>query len=245
MNSVPSLRKDRINLLKSFLEKYDIAQNLNFNNIKFRPKAKRTTGFGIDITTPEYTPLRVHLAVDSSISSSTGYNIFAPFDFSSSEYKENYLTFGTLLILYTNFGFQLRIAHIAPNNFSSKEMLERVRNKKAISANELIADCGSAGLSFGRHAHVELVSNENSFCILDDILEKKFSKGHLYHSYTDQSVQRYCDIAGLSFEEGISLYKKEYKKRSIQIVNDKLAYRVDYLTRKNRMFYNSMAVFGM
>lgn len=234
----------RADLLKEFLEKYDPSHSLSFNNVKFRPGAKRTTGFGIDTTTTQYTPLRLHLAIDSAKSNSTGYKIFAPFDISRTEYFDDYPSFGTLLILYTDYGFQIRIAHIEEKNFDLGT-IKRVRNNDSFNAGEFIADCGNAGLSFGIHAHVEVVSNENDFTILDDILLEKYSKADLYKNYTDKEIQDYIDSASLDSKKGWELYQYEYKRRKIKIINDYLGYRVDYHTQEDRMFYSSMAIFGM
>lgn len=236
----------RATLLQEFLYHYDSGHSLSFNDVKFRPGAKRTTGFGIDTTTTQYTKLRIHLAIDSARSNSTGYKIFAPFEIVKTEYLEDYLNFGTLLLLYTRYGFHIRIAHIAPEDFSSPENLEKARAGEGFKASEYIADCGEAGLSFGKHAHVEVVSNENDFTILDDILKEKYGESEsLYKNYSDEEIQGYLDSASLDSKEGWDLYEKEYSKRRMKILNDYIGYRRDYYTGEDRMFYNSMAIFGM
>lgn len=237
-------KENRKAKLKEFLCTYDTGHNLSFNNVKFRPGAKRTTGFGIDITTTQYTPLRLHLAIDSARSNSTGYKIFAPFEIEKTEYMEDYGSFGTLLFLHTSYDFHIRIAHMAPKDFTEKN-LERVRSGDSFKAGEFIGECGNAGLSFGRHAHVEVVSDRNEFTILDDILEEKFRDKNLYKSYTDSQVQDYIDSSSVDNEEGWELYEKEKDKRGVNIVNQYLCYRWDYHYQAMRTFYNSMALFGM
>lgn len=234
----------REGLLREFLEKYDPSHSLSFNNVKFRPGAKRTTGFGIDTTTTQYTPLRLHLAIDSARSNSTGYKIFAPFDIERTEYHMDYSSFGTLLFLYTKYGFHIRIAHIERDTFGV-ESWNRIENGAGYRAGDFIAECGNAGLSFGKHAHVEVVSNDNDFTILDDILKEKFQDSNMYKNYTEDQIRQRIESAGLDSKEGWELYEYEYRRRKIKIINDYIGYRVDYHTGEDRMFYNSMAVFGM
>lgn len=236
--------EERKDLLKEFLEKYDPSHSLSFNGVKFRPGAKRTTGFGIDTTTTQYTPLRIHLAIDSARSNSTGYKIFAPFDIERTEYYFDYGSFGTLLFLYTKYGFHIRIAHIEKTSFGF-ESWKRIESEKGYAAGEFIAECGNEGLSFGRHAHVEIVSNGNEFTILDDIIKEKFQNPNMYNNYSEEQINQVIDSSGLDRIEGWKLYESEYKRRKIKILNDYIGYRVDYHTQEDRMFYNSMAVFGM
>ena len=237
-------KEERKELLHDFLNKYDPAHNLSFNGVKFRPGAKRTVGFGIDTVTTQYTKLRIHLAIDSGRSNSTGLKLFCPFDVDRTEFLEDYLTFGTMLFLYTNYGFHVRIAHIELDGFAPG-MLDRVRKGKSIKAGELIGDVGNAGLSFGAHAHTEIVSNENEFTILDDILEEKYDRTIVHKNYTEDQVNSYLDGASIPREEGWKMYEEEYTRRRLKIVNDYIGYRTDYFTGKERMFYSSMAVFGM
>jgi len=241
MNTNPETRKE---LLKKFLCTYDTGHNLSFNNVKFRPAAKRTTGFGIDTTTTQYTPLRIHVAIDSARSNSTGYKIFAPFEIDRTEYLEDYSSFGTLLFLHTPYDFHIRIAHMETKNFS-EENLERVRSGDSFKAKELIGECGEAGLSFGRHAHVEIVSDKNDFTILDDILAEKFDDIDPYDSYSEEQIQTFIDNTSVESEKGWELYNKESERRGVKILNQYLSYRWDYHYQEMRTFYSSMALFGM
>jgi len=236
--------EERSELLHDFLNKYDPSHSLSFNSVKFRPGAKRTTGFGIDTTTPQYTPLRLHLAIDSARSNTSGYKIFAPFDISKTEYHFDYSSFGTLLFLYTDYGFHIRIAHINRDTFGVGSW-SRIEKGGGYEAGEFIAECGEVGLSFGRHAHVEIVSNDNGFTILDDILKEKFEDPNLYKNYTNEQINTQIVNAGIDKKFGWDLYEKEYRRRRIKIINDYIGFRIDYHTNEDRMFYNSMAVFGI
>lgn len=235
----------RREMLLGFLNEYDKSHNLTFNSITFRPGAKRTTPFGIDVTTPDYVPLRIHLAIDSSYSPRTDYKIFNPFQTEKTEYIDNYGSFGSLLFLYTPFDFHIRIAHMDKSDFASKELFENIISKEPLRVGVLIGNCGNKALSFGKHAHVEIVSNSEEKTILNDILEEKYGKIDSEKNYSDSEINEFSSLAGISDSQGKDLYEAEILKRKIIFVNDRMAKRIDYHTGKVRYFYSSMALFGM
>jgi len=237
-------QSDRVRGLELFLNQYDPDGDLNFRNVKFRPRAARTTPFGIDITTPEYRKLRIHNAIDSSVSDTTGYKIYAPFEFIKITFLSDYPSFGSLFIGKTSYDFEVRIAHMSVDNLSA-DTKEALEGGMGLSAGTEIGECGNLGASYGRHAHTEIVSSNNGFTILDDILREKVSMFELYQNYTDDQIQDFANQAGITITEAQQLYLEEFRNRRIQIVNPWLCSRVDYLSQQSRFFYNSMALFGM
>ena len=231
------------NPLEELLEIYDPSRDLSFNNVKFRPGAKRTTPFGIDITTPQYTPLRIHDSIDSAWSTTTGYDIYNPFTCIGTEFLDDYISFGSMLILHTSYGFSIRIAHMNYEELTDK-FKEALDKNKPFKAKALIGKCGNKGLSFGKHAHVTVVSDGIKETVLNDILKEKYGKSY-NKSYTTKQINVFIAEAGLSNEEGWKLYNKEVEKRNIYSINNLVLYRKDYLTGEDKYFYSSMALFGM
>ena len=230
--------------LESFLKKYDPGHNLSFNAVKFRPGAARTTPFGIDITTPEYTPLRLHLAVDSGFSSLSQYEIYCPFDMKEVKFHKAYGSFGTLLVLYTHYDFEIRIAHLDPEEFSP-ELKSALDNKTQIKAGSLLGNCGNIGLSFGKHAHTEIVSSSLGLTILNSILEEKFNRDLVYLNYNEKEISNFIEAANIPKIKGKVFYQEEFDRRQIKFINNYQALRTDYHSKEKRIFYSSLALFGM
>lgn len=228
--------------MKELFEKYDTDGNLTFNGVKFRPRATRTTLFGIDTTTPLVSPLRIHLGIDSGKSELTNYEIYNPFEVIKTEYINPYYSFGAILRLFTPYGFELRLMHMRPTDFVP-EVFEKIKNKEGLPAGILIGNCGNYGVGTATHLHLETVSEDEFNGSLNFILLEKY-KDKSNKDYTKSEVLDYINKSGLDEAEGKRLYELEREKRKIILVNDYKAVRVDYHTQKVKTFYNSLALFG-
>ncbi len=239
---------------QDFIKAYNSNPNiLNFDQVKFRPGAARTTPFGIDVTTPSVSPLRIHNAIDSAYSSRSGWEIYVPFDIKSSEYIDPYpnerlqeaFGFGALLFLYTDYGFHLRLAHISRDQISSKT-LRKLNSRKGFQAGEYLCEAGNYGIGTGKHLHLEVVSDDKTSEVLNNVLQMKYEdQNPLTQQYGREQMLDFYDKAGLSTEEGDEAFQKEIDKRGVSFINSFICKRWDYHTRKDVTFYSSMELFGM
>lgn len=258
-NAVPIIhkRKDMVetsSLLHRFLTAYDPEENFRFREVKFRPGAVRTTKFGIDVATPSVSKLRIHPAVDSARSNKNNeeWTLYSPFRLKKAEFIDPYpneelqdaFGFGSLLFLYTPFGFHIRIAHIPKENLD-ETFLSMIQNEEPINAKTFLGYIGNYGKSTGRHAHVECVSNKNEFTILDELLDIKYPNGEHKKDYTEGQLKTFYNQAGLSQSEGNKLYEAERERRGVSLLNNYVCYRYDYHTKGMRTFYNTLDLFGM
>lgn len=241
-------------LLHRFLAAYDPEENFSFREVKFRPGAKRTTKFGVDVDTPSVAKLRIHPAIDSAQSNRKNeeWTLYSPFRLRKAEFIDPYpnkelqdaFGFGSLLFLYTPFGFHLRIAHIPKENLEDT-FLEAINNEEHVNAKEFLGYIGNYGKSTGRHAHVECVSDKREPTILDELLDLKYPNGEHKEDYTKEQLQQFYKQAGLTESEGDKLYQKERERRGVSLLNPYVCFRKDYHTKEMRTFYNTLDLFGM
>lgn len=239
-------------ITKAFLTMYDTAENLQFDTCRYRPKAPFTAPFGLDWT---FGTLRTHMGVDRGYSSSSGYLIFAPFNFEYVSYINPYSSFGSLLFLpVKNTDFALRIAHMEltdisvyyRTNLQSGKMIE-------IYKNEIIGEAGNKGLSVGieivkgkkgAHTHTEIVSDGKCSTILESILTLKVPREELEKEYTEEDIAISAKEHDTSVNEALKQYEKEREKRKIIFLNKYKCVRTDYHTNRLATFYNSVPIFG-
>jgi len=227
-------------MLREFLAKYDVFHNLEFNQIKYRPGAKNISGFGIDTSLFSKKSLRLHIGVDSTWSYQSGYNIYAPFDIIKAEFLENIDNYQSLLILHTEYGFQIRVAFIELN----PQTIEAIKNSKPIKSGSLLGTCSSKGTNLGIHAHTEIVSNESNYTILDEILKEKFDESKINYNYSEKHIISYLNLAGIDISKGLEILNQEIQSLKIELLNNNKCIKIDYLTNQERIFYNSLALFG-
>lgn len=222
-----------------FLKKYG---NLGFDNIKFRPGAPFTCEFGFDDV---FGSFRFHNAVDRGNSGPDPAKnpIYAPF--------EGYLTwisdiadFGSLLLLKTDYDFEVRIAHM--ESISPEAQMYTI-SKSKIPAGTYLGAAGNKGKSTGIHTHTEIVSISKTSCnLLDEILEAKY-KARFRNYYELGNVESYFKDRKLpTGNKTIDQIWKEYRvAKGIINCNQYVCIRRDYLTKEVKTFYNSRALFGM
>lgn len=216
----------------AFLSQYG---GRDFANVKFRPGAGFTSPFGLDNA---FGTLRIHAAIDRGRDKAGKYPIYAPFDIDHYEYIEDYPSFGTLLILHTKHGFQVRIAHIEALAPAFAAM------KRNIPAGVFIADAGEAGLSKGRHTHTEIVSEDVTCSSLDEILAEKYGYINVIEPYTSADVVKYCQENKVPGDPE-KMYRDEWSRRKLFFLNQYVCDRIDYHSGVTRRFYSSKALFGM
>jgi len=239
-------------MIKEFLDKYDPLGDLVFSSLMYRPRASFSTPFGLDNT---FTNLRIHPAIDRGYSPSSSYEIYSPFDMEYTVYASSYWSFGTMTFLtVANADFDMRIAHIGPNDF--KEFIKgslTEKNKKPLKRNVYFADAGNIGTSSGpeivpgkagAHTHTELVSRGEKSSILDYILLKKAGDTAFVKPYTFDDVDAFAVKHGAKPELFRTQYEAELKKRNISFLNQYRCVRKDYHTGFTKTFYNSQVIFG-
>jgi len=237
--------------LELFLDKYDSNKNLKFDKCRFRPNAPFTTKFGLDNT---FKTLRLHPAIDRGYSSTSIYDIYSPFDIEGASFIHPYSSFGSLLFLpVKGADFELRIAHILPEELSSYFKSNLLRGEKVeIPAGNKIGEAGNLGLSSGTeivkgkagaHSHTEIVSLQETSIVLDAILEKKLPKNVINTPYNEGDITLYAYSVNADPIDFINQYSSEMRKRNITFINDYKCVRTDYHTGKVRTFYNSQIIF--
>lgn len=201
--------------------------NLYFPNIVFRKGALFTAHFGLDNT---FNKLRIHSGVDRGKGS-----IYMPFDGTLLFIKDKPDRFGNLLIIRTEYDFEIRIGHI-------KTISDDLLNKP-IKAGTYITEAGSEGLSTGLHTHTEIVSLKDKNLLLDEILFMKY-KDESLKEYTIFELNYYNDRI-LHSDNIMKEYKEQRNIRGITFLNKYKCIRKDYLTNVEKTFYSSYYLFGM
>lgn len=237
----------------SWLENNDSKKNFLFDDVRFRPSASFTSWFGLDNT---FKTLRLHLGIDRGYSPKSEYDLYSPFTISKAQYVEPYGSYGSLLFLpVKDADFELRIAHMKPEDFSIYYKHDAISKKPFdILKSDKIGDAGNLGLSVGTeivkgkagaHTHTEVVSNSDTSEILDYILEQKYTPEFINNAYTDYDITQYAILKEADPDDFIETYDKEIKKRNIVFINSLKCIRIDYHTSTLRTFYSSLALFGM
>jgi len=242
-NRVDQGREEKVTYdIKHLVNTYDINKNLNFDGVVFRPKASRTVGFGIDISTPLF-KLRTHNAVDSGKSSTTGLDIYAPFAITGGEWFPSYGTFGTLLILQTEYDFELRFAHMSEKEVAIMDKLKEGK-EFYLPPKTFIGLCGNEGVGTGAHLHFEIVSKQEKSEILEELLSLKVKEKRDVQ-YSQKEILDLFAKRGLTAQEGFEILNNEKTRRGISFINTHKIIRKDYHTGKTRTFYSSLSCFSM
>lgn len=220
-----------------FLEQYG---GIEFKNVKFRPGQAFTVDFGFDNTFDEF---RIHNAIDrGNKGTEPGANpIYAPFDCYATWIPEADGGFGSQLILLTEYGFEIRIAHM-------EDVEPMVKDSLAMNAaGALLGYAGTKGKSTGIHTHTEIVSTGTTATneMLNSILFEKYGSA-IYNFYGITEAVAYIREHNVAKDlaNPEAAYAREIKKRAIKNLNNFACVRNDYKDGKLRTFYNSQKLFG-
>lgn len=217
--------------------------------MKFRPGAKRTTGFGLDNT---FGRLRIHNAID--IASTKPAYIWAPFFFSHSEYYNEAETktmglgvFGTIAILKVkDADFSMRIMHVATEDWDA-EAMEYFIARGTIFPGEILATHEHiVGKSTGPHIHVEYVSEGKESALLNTLLYEQYNTIPFTEKYSAKYAKQWAGKQGLDEGEAEQDFYKQIDNKKIIRINDYLCQRYDYFTgyTEEKTFYNSYLLFN-
>lgn len=234
-------------LLNEFISKYDINNNLGFDNINYRKGAPITgrfcleEGFRVlDNGELEWGYVRIHSGVDrggGKTYKNTSNVIMAPFDFDSSRFEDfNGKIYGTLVVLISKiYGFEFRIAHMFPDKIL---VIEKLKNNWSIAKDTIIGPTGSYGVGSGVHTHTEVKSLEERAPILEKLLEKKFGT-EIYEEYKPNDIvdfyKKMSKFKDASFEEVFNDFEEQKEKRRCYFANRYLYRYVDFDgTKKTR-----------
>lgn len=209
--------------------------NLDFPAVKFRDGASFTVEFGLDGT---FNTLRLHPAVDRDHGS-----IYAPFRCRARFLPDSPDRFGNLLIMETDYGFDIRVAHMETLDFAFARL---IATGAEIPAGMYVGEAGRAGLVKGidgRHTHTEVVSQTRTCPALDLVMAEKIGPDFLV-PYSDDEVREYCLGQGFATEP-LMAYADQRIRRGITLINDYVCDKIDYLSQRPRRLYSSLALFGM
>ncbi len=226
------LNSDSDNEFYNFSRKYG---GLDFPNVKFRPGSSFTTAFGMDNT---FNELRFHPAIDRGSSTK---EIYAPFDLTHIELNTAGLSvWGIQLKLHTDYGFEVRVAHI---DDLPDDLMYIVKKKLPVKSGTYLCEAGNAGKSTGIHTHTEVVSYLETAPILDKVLFLKFG-GLEKIGYTLNDIVKYLDKEDLN-ENPSGSFSREMDKKRISFINEYVCRRIDYYNNSRSTFYSSQALFNM
>lgn len=218
--------------LDNFLRKYG---GLDFDNVKFRPGAKFTTGFGLDSV---FSQFRVHPAIDRGSAGDSP--IYAPFDLTHIELNDKAMNiWGYQLRLHTLHGFEVRVAHV---EHLPRALKRAIKNNEPVEAGTYLCNASDVGKSTGVHTHTEVVSYGSVNPLLEELLEIKTSTSFIRYYLDD--IKLFLKKIN-STEDPVKAMDAQYNAKKITFLSDHLCRRRDYITGKSCTFYDSQALFGM
>lgn len=260
MNITNSNSKTIRKQLEDFLNLYG---GLEFTKIRFRPGATFTSAFGL---TERYKVIDekviwgypgIHKGVDRARAISIKVEkskkrdpVFVPFDFGSSgfvDYKGH--GYGSIIYLYHQFGFCIRICHMFPDEITIKDQLMK---GYALKTRDYIGPAGTYGFSTGNHTHVEIESwgFEGQWLekceMLDLLLEEKYGS-EVHNNFTkDNIVEIYksCpETNSWNDDKCIKDFEKIKKIKNIEFINE---FKIVYKLKKGlTTYYSSSYLFDM
>lgn len=201
---------------------------LLFPDISFRRDtgAKFSTPFGIDTSTPEVCPIRIHLGTDRR-SGQYG-QVYAPFE--GTFHIEESSDYGTLFRLQVANEFEVRVGHMKLQNIAVRN-----RTDARIKAGELIGLAGSEGKSAGVHTHTEVVSLLGESVLCETILK---AKGLERDFYTPDELKA---LAGPLWPQ----LKDDMTRKGVLAVSPYKIQKLDRWTGMVQIYYDSRALFGI
>lgn len=244
---------------EEFIKKYG---GLNFDKVKFRPGASYTDVFGL---TDRYKKIDgkyvwgypgIHTGTDRGRSQKTinevANPVIVPFDtVSSSIFDDGGKMYGTIVSLFHEEGFVIRICHMYPNEI---ELYDDLKNNRKLKAGTLLGPAGQYGMSQGIHTHTDVESYYNNNYtktspILDALLYMKYGENSLKEISNEEivSIYKICDkTKDWNEEKIINDYNKEVKAwRGILFLN-KYKYVVkDYNNNVVYTRYGTKPLFDM
>lgn len=248
-------------LYDQFMAEYG-DDNFKFENTQFRKGARITCEFGIangyrmEDGKMEWGYVRLHTGVDRAGGGSQSFSwsdspirdiVKSPFDFNRSNFIHyGDRGYGTLVQLFNDkYGFEMRIAHMAPNDFV-KWTLNRVKNKKSIGKNYVLGSAGTYGASSGEHTHTEFLSIDEACETFEILLEEKYGD-KVHKEYTPSEVvklyRKYKHFEDASEREILKDWEEVKKKRKSYFANKYMYRYVDWKGR-NRTRYSSELLFN-
>ena len=241
--------------LKKFL---DPLGGLECPNLKYRPGAQFTSLFGLGeryriIDGKQYWGWPgIHDGVDrggSGVLHQGHQNgIFAPFNFSCSWFVDyNGKDYGSMVFLYHDAGFVVKIAHMYPEKIAIMPLL---KEKKPIPMGTFIGTIGSNGNSTAPHSHTEIeawsLTGWAETCpILDEILFLKFDAeaSHAFNGMDVVSVYRKINKTQTWNNSAIEDFDRLCAEKQIIYINE---YKyIKTKTKGSTTLYSSKALFGM
>lgn len=220
--------------------------------VKFRVGATHTVPFGLDDTfRASGRPLRIHAATDRGTYlrdwETRTFDVFAPFDIARAKLLPSpHSGFGNILRLFVaGADFEIRVMHMRRDDLD-QFVMKLVREGKRIPANTFLGRAGNAGLSVGssggHHTHTEIVSIDRESKLLER-LTREHAPNEMYVDWGRRKIRRWAVSRALP-QDLYENYLEERKKRKVEIFNEYLCRRIDYLTGEYRTFYDSALVFN-
>jgi hypothetical protein len=248
-------------LYNQFIAEYG-DEDLLFSNLQYRKGAPITCSFGVaegfKYINGKMTWgfVRLHTGVDRAGGGSETFSwsdspirdiVKSPFDFNRSHFMYyGNKSYGTLSMLFNDkYGFEMRIAHMAPNDFV-QWTLKQIKTGKHIGRNYVLGSAGTFGDSSGEHTHTEFLSLDESCEPFEILLEEKFGD-KVHKEYTAAEVireyRKYHQFKDASDSTILRDWEEMKKHRRAYFVNKYLYRYIDW--RGNpRTRYSSELLFN-
>lgn len=235
-------------MIHAFMDKYGYPDW----PVKFRVGATHTTPFGLDDTfRAQGRPLRIHAATDRGTYlpdwETRTFDIYAPFELGRAKFIPSPHTgFGSILRLFVaGADFEIRVMHMNRDDLD-QYFMTMVRNEKRVPTNTYLGRAGNAGLSVGssggHHTHTEIVSFTRESALLER-LTREYAKEGMYVDWGRRKVEHWA--ASKSLPQNLyENYIDERQRRKVEIFNEYVCRRIDYLSGEYRTFYNSALLFN-
>jgi len=250
--------KEDFVLANKFIEQHG---GKNFDLVSYRPGASTTDLFGL---TDRYKKINneyvwgypgIHTGVDRGVSSKTIDDtknpVIVPFNTSSScIFDDGGKMYGTIISLFHQEGFVIRICHMRPQEI---KVFNELKNLKPLKAGTLIGPAGDYGMTFGIHTHTDVESYfNNNFTetspFLDAILEIKYGdkvKQELSNEEVFDVYKSCKNTKDWDEEQVFKDYKEVRNWRGISFLNKYKYVWKDYSNNVIYTRYSSKLLFDM
>lgn len=177
-------------LYSEFLERYD-SGNLEFNNLQYRAGSPITTHFSLskgyryEDGKWYWDTVRIHTGVDRGAG-----KVISPFDFNRSyiyDWGPEHDYGSMIRLINDTYEFEMRIAHMNPQEDIEPEVLQKLKNEEPILRNTYLGLAGNYGKSDGNHTHTEVVSTKENCPIFNKLLHQKYGQD-VFNNYEDDYI---------------------------------------------------------
>ena len=229
---------------KDFKRQNDKDRLKPLNNQVIKQNFGLTKGFTNREGKLEIDSIRLHSGTDYLSDDNT---IYSTFDFHLVTYKDYGATsaYGGVLRLFNfEYGFELRIFHINPNDLSS-DSKKSIANQSMIKKGSKLCVTSAYGTTTSNHSHIMLVSLDETCPLFESIISNTFEykKEEYDKDYSVEEIeQAYRELPkykNVDIEMILLHFESIKKKKRITGICNRFKYQgIDYYSNKEVTFYS-------